>query len=384
MRLNEGKKVVYVRSSEIFNDSRATKEIKVLIDAGYSVFVLAWDRDGRAKKECAKVFSGSSNLHLLFYDVTLLNGIGLKNLSKLLGWFRWVSKELSKINNIAFIHACDLDAGFVVRRYAKLHRIIYVYDIYDYYIDAHHIPSVLTRLVEQTEIKVINDAASVIICTEERRKQISKAKPQEVVVIFNSPEVNADQIQGHLCKYDYVYCGGLFKKRLVDKILDLYPENKDLRFIFAGPGEKELVDKARFLDANYENFSYLGQIAYNQVIEFESSAACLSAIYDPKYRNHQLCAPNKYYEALGLGKPLIVCKNTGIDLAVLEHKLGFAINYNAEEFYDALRMILNDSSFSKNASIEGRTLYNNNYNWGLMKGKLMSLYNDIANRGYKK
>ena len=41
------------------------------------------------------------------------------------------------------------------------------------------------------------------------------------------------------------------------------------------------------------------------------------------------CVRYKLYEAMALGKPIIVCKNTGIDSFVKENNLGAVINYDA-------------------------------------------------------
>ncbi|HHU72431.1 MAG TPA: hypothetical protein GXZ21_10445, partial [Clostridiales bacterium] len=40
--------IAYIRSSNIYDDSRATKEITALLDEGYKVVVLGWNRDGKA------------------------------------------------------------------------------------------------------------------------------------------------------------------------------------------------------------------------------------------------------------------------------------------------------------------------------------------------
>ena len=49
-------KVVLVRSSSVYEDSRASKEIFAFLEAGYEVCVLGWDRDGKALKECKAAF----------------------------------------------------------------------------------------------------------------------------------------------------------------------------------------------------------------------------------------------------------------------------------------------------------------------------------------
>ena len=88
-------------------------------------------------------------------------------------------------------------------------------------------------------------------------------------------------------------------------------------------------------------------------------------------RNHQLCAPNKFYEALALSKPIIVCKGTGIDNIVQENKIGIVINYSASEFYDAVIWFKNNLEEAIAMGNRGRLLYEENYRWSIMEQKLI-------------
>ena len=364
--------IAYIRATGIYSDSRATKEITDLADSGRRVIVLAWDRDGKGLDECRRLFR-NSNIFFHMYDVHAIEGIGIKNIHKLLGWMKWIKKQLSNITDLKAIHACDLDSGWPAYCYCKRHKIPLVYDIYDYYIDSHSIPRALAGTVESLEIRTINYSSVTIICTEERREQIRKANPQNVVVIHNSPDIE-NMIVTNI-EYDFSYCGGLSNTRLIGPILDLYDNNSDLKICLAGYGENE--EKARNLDNQYEKFQYKGTVSYDEVISIESKSKCLSAIYDPSYRNHRLCAPNKFYEAIALGKPIIVCRNTGIDRIVEKHQIGVVINYSASEFYTALRSLINSPELCERMGKNGRSLYEQEYQWDYMRKRLIDAYNTI-------
>ena len=60
-----------------------------------------------------------------------------------------------------------------------------------------------------------------------------------------------------------------------------------------------------------ENIFYYGRIPYDRTIALEKECDVMCAIYDPKVPNHYYAAPNKFYEALMLGMPLIMAKGTG-------------------------------------------------------------------------
>ena len=368
------KTVAFIRGTGIFNDSRSTKEILALIEAGYRVEVLGWDRDGTAVEQCRSVFASvADSVNLSFYSVRAENGIGVKNINKLIGWFGWIRKALKKAGPLFAVHACDLDAGIAARRFCKKHRVKLVYDIFDYYVDAHYVPSVLRGLVERMEIKVINHADVTVICTEERKEQIEKATPKKLIVIHNSPELKSFASSEE--DTDYFYCGAMSGRRLISEILEGYESNTELSLTFAGYGPHSA--RATELAERHEGFSFLGPLPYSRVLELEARARVLSAIYEPTIRNHRLCAPNKFYEALALGKPVIVCRGTGIDQIVEENNIGCVIDYDAEQFYDALRRLCADGDARRQMGVRARRLYDEKYKWDIMKRILLETYSQL-------
>ena len=360
--------IIYARASGIYNDSRAGKEISALREQGYSIIVLAWDKDGRAASACKDLFP---DISFRFYTAPVEGGLGIKGIGKLLGFWRFLKKELKRMEptSLLAVHACDLDAGLPLRGLCAKYDIPLIYDIYDYYADSHSLPSAALRYLEKQEIRCINQAHTTIICTEERRQQISLAKPQRITVLYNSPEVA--ELPHVPVIYDYAYCGYLGDGRMVKEILEAYPDNSDLKFFFAGIGP--YAQLAQELNAKYENFTFSGSIPYQKVLETEAQSCILSAIYEPSSRNHRLCAPNKFYESLALDKPVIVCKGTGIDRIVEEEQIGRAIDYDVNAFYTALRELIGKRDNTHTA----RKLYESRYRWRDMATRLCEIYRTL-------
>ena len=368
------KTVAYIRSDDVYYDSRATKEIRALLDAGFRVALLGWERTGRAEEKCREIFREYGEISFRFYPQPMPNGIGIRNAGKLLGWFRWVAAQLKSLPQVDIIHACDLDGALGARRFRRKTGARMVYDIYDYYVDTHaNIPGPLRALVEKAEIGVIDRADLVIICTEERKEQIAKARPRRLIVVHNSPELPALPECGS--EYDYVYCGNLGAERLCGEILRLYGDNADLRFYLAGLGT--FAQEAEALARRYERLEFGGVLSYDRVLEAEAKSVCLSAVYDPSWRNHRLCAPNKFYEALALGKPLIVCRGTGIDRIVEENRVGTVIGYRADEFYRAVRHYAASPEECEEIRHRARALYEANYRWQAMRERLVDAYRTL-------
>ena len=363
--------IAYVRATNVYDDSRATKEIKTLVEGGHMVYVLGWNRNDEPIDTCKRVFREcGKKVRFAFYECPLPNGIGLKNISKLIGFNKWIMKMLNAIRSLDSVHICNLDTAIGAVKFCKNHKIPYVYDIYDYYIDSHDIPAALCGMIERMEIAVINNARVTIICTEERREQIAKANPRKVCVIHNSPDVGEVEIKEQI--YDYVYCGSFGDMRLLKEILEDYPWHEEYRIVTAGYGQ--YCEIAKGLNEKYDNFTFLGSVEYSKVLELETESKVISAIYQPTIRNHRLCAPNKFYEALSLAKPVIVCRGTGIDRIVEENNIGIVIDYSSKQFYDALSKLCCDDALCSEMGKRARRIYEEKFSWDIMKARLLNLY----------
>lgn len=102
-------------------------------------------------------------------------------------------------------------------------------------------------------------------------------------------------------------------------------------------------------------------------MDLESKGKVLFAVYNPDVPNNRLSAPNKFYESLALGKPIIVCRGTGIDKLVKKYNLGLSIPYNANEFYKALNTLLKNPDLCREMGRNGRKLFKEKYNWERME-----------------
>ena len=98
------------------------------------------------------------------------------------------------------------------------------------------------------------------------------------------------------------------------------------------------------------------------------------AIYDPRVTNHRYASPNKLYEAMMLGKPIIVCENTGIDELIKKKKIGEVIEFSEEGFADGINRIIERKEEWPKIEKEMKRLFENEYSWEIMEERLIDLY----------
>ncbi|WP_138205979.1 glycosyltransferase family 4 protein [Haloimpatiens lingqiaonensis] len=376
------KSVVFLRSNPVNPDPRVEKEANSLIKEGYNVIVVAWDRSEKYKMKEANLDLENGSAKIYRFGIPATYGGGMKSNLKALILFQirliqWLFRYRKQYD---IIHACDFDTAFVASKCSKILNKKLIYDIFDYYVDAFTVPKRLKKIIESLDQRVINSADGVIICTEKRKEQIKGTNPKRLAIIHNSPafsnlgkhyfELNQEKIK-------IAYVGVLLEGRLLKELANVIINNTNLELHIGGFGKLERYFEE--LSLKYKNVIYYGKLEYSKTIELENSCDIMTAIYDPRIPNHYYAAPNKFYEALMLGKPVIMVKNTGMDEVVSQNSIGEVIDYNSESLEAGINNLISRKSSWKDICQNMKQLYKGNYSWDEMEKRLISLYKSIGN-----
>lgn len=369
-------KVLFLRSNAVSPDPRVEKQALALCEKGYKVSILGWNRASyTTSKDVLKL--GSYKLPIIRAGIRSDFGSGLKNLIPLFLFQVFLLRTLFKErNNYTVIHAADFDTVLpaMFMRYFFKKKVIY--DIYDFYVDAFSVPSLLKGLIRRLDFKVINTADAVIITNESRYDQIKGSKPKKIYCIHNSPAEDSSVLtleKNSSFELTVSYVGILQESRLLNEIIEVFIESPRWNLKIAGFGLLEGYIKK--IAEKYSNIEFYGKVSYSEGLKISNQADVLFATYDPSIPNHKYTSPNKLYEAMMLSKPIIVCKNTGIDALVSENNIGVVIEYSKQSFKNAMLYFGEMKASDYLAmSAEARKLYDTKYSWGKMKEKLVDIY----------
>ena len=103
----------------------------------------------------------------------------------------------------------------------------------------------------------------------------------------------------------------------------------------------------------------------------------MTAIYDPAIENHKYAAPNKFYEAMMLGKPLLMVKGTGMSDIVERYDFGAIIDYSAQGFETGIKTLLAKRMHWNETAAQMKKMYHECFHWNVMKKRLTNSYKDI-------
>ena len=186
-------------------------------------------------------------------------------------------------------------------------------------------------------------ANELIICEPERIEQVQFKLRKAPLVMPNIPEIDASVITDVQDKYKFdnsnptlAYLGGFSDNRFLLEIITL-AETEPFNLLIAGYGNKEVLEKLESVK-DLQNVRYFGRVPMEEGLNMENAADIIYAMYCKTNPNNVYAAPNKYYEALLLGKPLITTKGTIVEKKVKENNIGWAVEEDIEE----LRHLIND------------------------------------------
>jgi len=374
--------IIFLRSNPVDPDSRVEKEVNALLKAGHSIKILAWDRSSKYRFKKATLCFENGDAEIYRFGIPATFGGGMKkNLLPLLKFqiriYQWLKKN---INTFEVIHACDFDTAYISSKIARKYQKKFIYDIFDYYVDAFNVPSRIKALIKKRDHAIINNADAVIVCTEKRKEQIAGTNPRKLVIIHNTPP-NYDSktlktLNLNKDKVKIVYVGILDEGRLIMETAEIVKNNLDYEYHVAGFGR--LGPLLEEMSKIHDNIFFYGKIPYNQALELEYSCDIMTALYDPTNPNNYYAAPNKFYEALMLGKPLIMIENTGMDDIISKFKVGTVIKYDKENLEKAINKLNQGKDNWISISQKMKEIYKNSFNWDVMEHRLIQLYSELT------
>ena len=346
-------KVVLFRSNNIF-DSRVNKYHNYYERAGIDYTIVGWDRKGEGwKKE-----------HYDFYQYRAGEAVGgmaaLKNHFK---WMVFVYRYLKHHKDVTTIHACDLNTAFPAALFKVFvkRKVTLLFDACDWFSANFASKKFLCYCFGLMEKFTCKKADELIICEPERIAQVQFKLGKEPLVMPNIPEIDPSIITDIQSRYLFnntyptlAYLGGFSDNRFLLEILTL-AETEHFNLLIAGSGDKRVERKCEEL-SNNENVKYFGRLPMEEGLNMENAANVIYAMYCKTNPNNIYAAPNKYYEALLLGKPIITTKGTIVEKKVNENNIGWAVEEDIEE----LRVLIRDLK-KEDIIIKGRnatTLWN--------------------------
>lgn len=352
--------VILIRSNDILSDPRAMKYVKYLQENHIEHKLIGWDREAKNP-----MLPHSS----MWNKKGGYNVGGLKAVMNRIKWMSYVYKQLRKIKpQNAILHGCDLDSAFPAACYKLFHsKNKLIFDVFDWFSATlyNQRPYVLTAF-KYMERFAERQSDRLILCEIERIAQIPfKVKKSKLHILPNIPYFASDSFlekdpdksfDNNLITFSYV--GGFSEDRCLYEIVNL-AERGLINLSIAGFGHNALEERLNKANNLYPNIRYYGKVKYEDGLNISFNSDIMYAMYQTLNPNNIYAAPNKYYEAMFLGKPLFTTKGTIVEKKVLDREIGFVSGESEEEILSVIKQL--DFEVIKKKSQKAKECWLNDY-----------------------
>ncbi|MGC9019573.1 MAG: glycosyltransferase family 4 protein [Candidatus Bipolaricaulaceae bacterium] len=367
--------VVILRSNPVAPDPRVEKEARALVEAGYKVKVVAWDRKGELPRLEETPYGTVERLPIKGnFGSGLANLLPLARFNLALLWYL-----LKRRSTYDAIHACDFDTVLPALLAGKLLRKQVIYDVFDFYADMlRATPGWLKAIIRKIDLKVMGWVDGVILADEARVDQIRGASPKYLAFIYNSPAIDGPlPLPPEPPPLRIAYVGLLQVERGILQVVELLRQHPEWHLDLAGFGGDEELIKREIADL--PNVRYHGRVPYGKAIELMAEVHVLFATYDPSIPNHRYSSANKLFEAMAIGRPIVVARGTGMDRLVERYGLGFVVEYGRlDELERAFNRVASwNQEERRNFAHKVRGIYEAEFSWEKMKRELLDLYQKL-------
>lgn len=372
------KKVVLFVINNFKHDNRVLKEALSLQVNGYGVKVVALYESPLAEHDTMQ--------GIFVHRIKLVSrGWSKHKLVQLLKYIEFVFRAVKNYRNADIFHCNDLNTlpiGVIAKLFFN-RKIKIIYDAHEYEIETIGIYGIEKKIKRWLERVMVKYADKVITVSDsianEYHRLYGIPKP---ALVLNCPPY-AEVIKQDLFRKElgirpeqriFLYQGGLSKGRGIEILLEAFSIlDSDINiivFMGYGPFEKQIKNHAK----KFSTIFFRNAVSPDMLLSYTSSANYGISFIEDSCLSYRYCLPNKIFEYLMAGIPIITSNLFEMRRLVVEHELGIVAEKNTVRgFLDAVLQSLElDYQITVANVNEARKIFN----WETQEKILLDVYNE--------
>ena len=349
-------------------DVRSAKICRSLTRLGHEVHFVGWDRRGTERETVAD----SVRYHLMDYEVRL----GRSTLWAQAKFGFFAARMLRAIRPDA-VYAVNEDN---VLRAAFFRRLFYqhlVCDFYDSHADRFSESVWPIRWPMQAVNYLTKKTSDRLIVTDWLRWERLGRFKDKALIVQNVPEDPGDQLARGIPTgpTKILFTGAMGKNRGLRQLLQAIEECPEARIIAAGRPSDAFAEQV-FLQ--HKQVEYRGSVSPRRSLEFAAECDAIFAFYAPISTNQVYASPNKLFDAMCVGRPVILNSEVKISRWAADKSVGLLCPYDD---VNGLRGILKSLQSRRDSmaefSREARQRYLASHSWEIMENVLGELCDSL-------
>ena len=300
------------------SDVRVAKTCSTLVKQGHEVHFVGWDR--RPAVDKPSVIPGVTS-HVIRHPVPRLG-------STLSGQLAFTRHAVKMVWRLGADVVCAVNEDNVARvgwlrgiAFRKL-----VCDVFDSQLDKSTEKSWMVRAGVWGLVNSSRFWSDRLVATDEHRfETFGSCKPKTIVVGNYPPDPGPQWAKMEPFGPPSLFVSGtLSRVRGIEQALKAAEQVPGFRILAAGWAAD---DYAAEVFLKHPSVEFLGHVTPRQSLEYAAQCDALLAMYAPISRNQILASPNKIYDAISVGRPVIINSEAVVSKWVTSHDVGFACPY---------------------------------------------------------
>lgn len=178
-----------------------------------------------------------------------------------------------------------------------------------------------------------------------------------------------------------VYIGGLAPfngaREMIAAMAEL-PDDSDIRLTLAGSFPSSQLEAELRRHPGWARVDYFGWVARDKIAAHLADARAGLVVYQPT-PNIMECEPNKFFEVLSAGIPLIASWLPHWRQFVEKHRCGMVVDpVSPRAIAHAIQHLVDNPEIAQQMGENGRLAVNQDYNWETDARRLIELYRNFA------
>ena len=352
------------------SDVRIGKICRSVSRLGHDVHFIGWDR----RPHTIKIIDlGSAARQVMQWETQFGRG-------DLLGYAKFARHVVKTLASLKpdVVHCVNEDFALLVLPFRGVLFDSLVCDVFDSLTDRHSHRGAVIDVMTRAVAEIVRSGADRLIATDEARFERFGRHRAKTSIIENVPEDPGEELSQRIPEGStklYV-AGTLTESRGLRQMLDASNHVENLQIISAGWPFDEYAAET-FL--RHPKVRYEGVLTARQSLDLAASCDAVFAFYAPTSSNNLLASPNKIYDAMSVGRPVIINSEARVSQWVVTNGLGWRSAYtDVSGLTSILAGLLGARQRLPQFAARARQLYAAKHTWSIMEGRLGVLYDDLA------
>lgn len=362
------------------------KEVKSLLRGGFSILYYTNQSGPKNNGPDSDGLSPHPKLKVIYNSgFNVENRLG-RFLRSFLMYFR-ISKKCS----VYHFHDPDLIfCGALLKLTGKK----VIYDVHENYVDSisekpylsGFMQKLLSFLYRSAENLLCRQYDMIIAATPSIKSSYDNRGFKNVNIIYNYPYrqelISIDSYEGSKQRNTFIYVGGITRIRGITNLvnaLELANARERINLVLGGPVFPASYQKELESLSGWKYVEYLGPLSRSRVAQEFNKAMCGICLFLP-LKNHVEAMPNKLFEYMSAGLP-VLCSDFDLwEKLVVQNKVGYICN--PEDINSIAEALVKISCLDQEElDLKGRTgigLIQTKYCWEKEEKKLLKLYQGLV------